>query len=49
MFAVVSHAQLAIKLDEVNKHVGDSVKVCGKVYGVKYLQQAKKQSYLFKR
>ena len=41
LFAVVSYAQVAIKLEDVGKHVGDSVKVCGKVYGVKYLQQAK--------
>ena len=41
ILAAVSNGQVAIKLEEVNKHVGDSVKVCGKVYGVKYLQLAK--------
>ena len=37
----IANGQRTIKLEDVNKHVGDSVKVCGKVYGIKYLQQAK--------
>ncbi len=29
-------AQKSIKLDEINKHIGDSVKVCGQVYDTYY-------------
>nr|WP_276504847.1 hypothetical protein [Terrimonas sp. H1YJ31] len=39
--ALASFGQEIIKLDDVSKHVGDSVKVCGKVYGIRYLEQAK--------
>ena len=30
-FTGISFSQTAIKLEDVSKHVGDSVKVCGKV------------------
>ncbi|MFC0776009.1 hypothetical protein [Terrimonas alba] len=41
LIAANSLAQAPIKLEDVSKHVGDSVKVCGKVYGIRYLEQAK--------
>jgi len=34
--SVIVHAQATVKLDEVNKHIGDSVKVCGLVYDTYY-------------
>lgn len=37
----LAQAQQEIKMDEVNKHIGDSVTVCSKVYGGIYLQQSK--------
>ena len=40
---VVSFSQINIKLEDVGKHVGDTVKVCGKVYGVRYLETTKNQ------
>ena len=39
--AVASFSQIEIKLEDVSKHVGDSVKVCGKVYSGRYLEQSK--------
>ncbi len=38
-FAVFS--QTTIKLEDVNKHIGDSVTVCGKVYTARYMDAAK--------
>jgi DNA/RNA endonuclease YhcR with UshA esterase domain len=38
---LTTRAQKAIKLEEVKDHIGDSVTVTGKVYGIKYLEQAK--------
>ena len=34
------HAQTTIPLEDAAKHVGDSVKVCGKVFGGRYLENA---------
>jgi hypothetical protein len=34
-------AQQEIKIDELNKHIGDSVTVCTKVYGGIYLDRSK--------
>ncbi len=34
-------AQEEIKVEEAVNHVGDSVKICSKVYGAKYLEIAK--------
>ena len=39
--AMASFAQTAIKLEDVSKHVGDSVKVCGKIYGGIFLERVK--------
>ena len=37
LFLVISlRAQTAVKLEEASSHIGDSVHVCGKVYGVKF-------------
>ncbi len=33
-------AQSSIKLEEVKQHIGDSVKVCGKVFGGRFLETA---------
>lgn len=43
LIVILQHsiAQQTISLNDVSTHIGDTVKVCGKVYGVKYLQQAK--------
>jgi hypothetical protein len=38
--ATITFSQTTIKLEEISKHVGDSVKVCGKVYGIRYLEQS---------
>jgi len=35
-----SFSQTEIKLEDVSKHVGDSVKVCGQVTGIRYLEQS---------
>lgn len=37
----ITYGQTTIKLEDVGKHVGDSVKVCGKVYSVRYLEQSR--------
>ncbi len=39
--AISSYSQTAIRLEDVGKHIGDSVKVCGKVFGIRYLEQSK--------
>jgi len=36
-----SFAQTIIKLEDVSKHIGDSVTVCGNVSGVRFLETAK--------
>lgn len=36
-----SFAQTEIKLEDAAKHVGDSVKICAKIYGGIFLEQAK--------
>jgi DNA/RNA endonuclease YhcR with UshA esterase domain len=37
----LSRAQQSVKLEEIASHVGDSVTVTGKVYGIKYFESAK--------
>lgn len=34
-------SQTTIRLDEVKNHVGDSVKVCGKVYSARFMENIK--------
>jgi len=41
LFCSYSFSQTEIKLDDVAAHVGETVKVCGKVYGSKFLESAK--------
>src|ERR1700752_3683470 len=40
IITIFSFSQTEIKLEDAAKHVGDSVKVCGQVAGVRYLEQA---------
>jgi hypothetical protein len=37
----MANGQTAIRLDEVNSHIGDSVTVCGKVSGMRYFENSK--------
>ncbi|MEJ8818558.1 hypothetical protein [Lacibacter sp. H407] len=39
--AANSYSQTTIPLEDVSKHIGDSVTVCGKVSGARFLEQAK--------
>jgi hypothetical protein len=39
--SLTSYSQQTIALEDVAKHVGDSVKVCGVVKGGRFLEQAK--------
>ena len=39
--SVAAFAQTEIKMEEINKHVGDSVKICTKIYGGIYLDKSK--------
>ena len=41
LFSFASFAQTEIKLEEVGKHVGDSVKICAKIYGGIFLDRSK--------
>ncbi|QEC68367.1 hypothetical protein FRZ67_14040 [Panacibacter ginsenosidivorans] len=43
MLGMQSKAQQKITLAEINKHIGDSVTVCGKIFGGKFLDAAKNQ------
>ncbi|MEJ8841497.1 hypothetical protein WG954_03825 [Lacibacter sp. H375] len=36
-----SYSQKVIPLEDINKHIGDSVTVCGKVSGVRFLETSK--------
>jgi hypothetical protein len=40
----LAEAQAQIKLDEVSRHIGDSVTVCGKVAGMRYFENSKKKT-----
>ncbi len=37
------NGQATIQLEEVSKHIGDSVTVCGKVAGMRYFENSKNQ------
>ena len=41
IFSSIAFCQTEIKLEEIGKHNGDSVKVCTKIYGVIYLERSK--------
>ena len=34
-----SDAQIPIKLEDVNRHIGDTVKICNKIYGGNYFNR----------
>lgn len=38
---IASFSQQQIKVEEAKDHVGDSVKICSKIYGAKYFESAK--------
>lgn len=44
--AATLSAQTNIKLEDVNKHVGDSVTVCGKVFGMRFFENSKNKPTL---
>ena len=41
MFSITAFCQTEIKLEEIGKHIGDSVKVCTKIYGGIFLERSK--------
>jgi hypothetical protein len=41
LFSAVVFSQQEVKLEDISKHVGDSVKVCAKIYGGIYLDRSK--------
>lgn len=41
--ASLSYSQTEIKLEDVSKHIGDSVKVCGKAEGIRFLEKVQDQ------
>jgi len=41
--ASFSFCQTEIKLEDVSKHINDSVKVCGKVAGIRFLENSEGQ------
>lgn len=43
LFSASSNAQQKVELKDIGKHMGDSVQVCGKIYGGKYLESASNQ------
>ena len=44
--ALVSFAQQQIKIEDAKQHIGDSVKICGRIYGGKYMPNVKGQPTL---
>ena len=40
------YGQISIKLSEVSQHIGDSVRVCGSVAGMRYFENSKGQPTL---
>lgn len=41
LFTLAAKSQTTIKIEELNNHIGDSVKVCTKIYGGIYLDRSK--------
>jgi hypothetical protein len=41
LFTVLAHAQKEVSVDSLKNHIGDSVKVCTKIYGGIYLDRSK--------
>lgn len=46
LIPAVVFSQQEIKLEDINKHIGDSVRVCTKIYGGIYLDRSKGQPTL---
>ena len=45
-FGAKANAQTPVKLEDVSKHVGDSVTVCGKVADMRYFENSKNKPTL---
>jgi hypothetical protein len=45
-FSAGVFAQLVIKAEDVGKHIGEKVTVCGKIYSGKFIENAKNQPTL---
>ena len=43
LFSTISFCQASISIDSLSSYMGDSVTVCSKVYGTRYLEQSEKQ------
>lgn len=43
LFCLYATGQAKIKLDDVSKHIGDSVIVCGKVVDMRYFENSRNQ------
>ena len=43
LFSTISFCQATISIGSLSSHIGDSVTVCSKVYGTRYLEQSEKQ------
>ena len=41
LFATTGQAQQEIKMEDLSKHIGDSVTVCTKIYGGIFLDRSK--------
>ena len=41
LLSVIVYGQQEVKIEDLNKHVGDSVTVCTKIYGGIYLDRCK--------
>ena len=41
VLTIAASAQITIKAEDIGKHVGDSVKICSKVFSARYFEQAK--------
>lgn len=46
LIATTLSAQTSIKLEDVSKHIGDSVTVCGKVAGMRYFENSNNKTTL---
>ncbi len=41
VLTTAASAQITIKAEDIGKHVGDSVKICSKVFSARYFEQSK--------
>ncbi|WP_207497245.1 hypothetical protein [Aridibaculum aurantiacum] len=46
LFSIPAFSQKTIAPEEVAKHIGDTVRVCGKIYSARYLETSNKQPTL---